>query len=53
MYEEHTGIGIDDIVIMMVAEDGQVQIFEKRTKDYVEKLETMMDQFYENLDVRL
>ena len=53
MYEEHTDIGIDDIVIMMVAEDGQVQIFEKRTKDYVEKLETMMDQFYENLDVRL
>ena len=53
MYEEHTDIGIDDIVIMMVAEDGQVQIFEKKTKDYVEKLETMMDQFYENLDVRL
>ena len=53
MYEEHTGIAIDDIVIMMVAEDGQVQIFEKKTKDFVEKLETMMDQFYENLDIRL
>lgn len=53
MYEEHTGICVDDIVIMMVAEDGQVQIFEKKTLDYVEKLETMMDQFYENLDVRL
>ena len=46
-------INIDDIVVMMVAEDGQVQIFEKKTIDYVDKLETMMDQFYENLDVRL
>jgi hypothetical protein len=53
MYEEHTGIAVDDIVIMMVAEDGQVQIFERKTKDFVEKLETMMDQFYENLDIRL
>jgi genome maintenance exonuclease 1 len=53
MYEEHTGIGIDDIVIMMVAEDGQVQIFEKKTLDYVDKLETMMDQFYENIDAEL
>ena len=38
---------------MMVAEDGQVQIFEKKTKDFEDKLETMMDQFYENLDVNL
>ena len=51
MYEEHTGIGIDDLVIMMVAEDGQVQIFEKKAADYLPKLETMMDDFYTNLDL--
>ena len=50
MYEEHTGISIDDIIIMMVAEDGQVQIFEKKTADYLPKLETLMDEFYTNLD---
>ena len=45
MYEEHTGISIDDIIIMMVAEDGQVQIFEKKTADYLPKLETLMDDY--------
>lgn len=51
MYEEHTGDQIEDIVIMMVAEDGQVQIFEKKTKDYLPTLEQYMDDFYTNLDV--
>ena len=51
MYEEHTGDSIEDIVIMMVAEDGQVQIFEKKTKDYLPALEQYMDDFYTNLDV--
>ena len=51
MYEEHTDINIDDIVVMMVAEDGQVQIFEKKAADYLPKLETMMDDFYTNLDL--
>jgi len=35
----------------MVAEDGQVQIFEKKTKDYLPALEQYMDDFYTNLDV--
>jgi len=51
MYEEHTGEAIENIVIMMVAEDGQVQIFEKKTSDYFSKLEMTMDNFYNNLDV--
>jgi len=49
MYEEHTGETIEDIVVMMVAEDGQVECFEKKASDYLPKLETMMDDFYENL----
>ena len=52
MYEEHTGDSIEDIVIMMVAEDGQVQIFEKKTKDFLPTLEQYMDNFYKFLDVR-
>ena len=49
MFEEHTGIAVDDIVIMMVAEDGSIQIYEKKTKDYLDKLEGMMEKFYEDL----
>jgi ClpP class serine protease len=48
MYEEHLGVSVDDIVIMMVAEDGQVNLFEKKTADYVEKLQTIMDEWYDN-----
>jgi CRISPR/Cas system-associated exonuclease Cas4 (RecB family) len=51
MFEEHTGEAIENIVIMMVAEDGQVQIFEKKTSDYFSKLAMTMDNFYNNLDV--
>jgi genome maintenance exonuclease 1 len=51
MYEEHTGIGIEDIVIMMVAEDGQVQIYEKKAADYLPKLEEMMDEFYKTIEL--
>ena len=51
MFEEHTDIAVDDIVIMMVAEDGSIQIYEKKTKDYLSKLAGMMAQFYADLDV--
>ena len=30
MFEEHTGEPVEDVVIMMVAEDGEVQLFEKK-----------------------
>ena len=49
MYEEHTGESVEDVVIMMVAEDGEVQLFEKKTADYLSKLEEIMDNFYETV----
>ena len=51
MYEEHTGETIEDIVIMMVAEDGQVQIYEKKAADYLPKLEEMMEEFYKTIEL--
>mgnify|MGYP003149349545 FL=1 len=49
MFEEHTGEPVEDVVIMMVAEDGEVQLFEKKTADYLPKLEELMDDFYETI----
>ena len=49
MYEEHTGESVEDIAIMMVAEDGEIQLFEKKTADYLPKLEELMDNFYETV----
>ena len=47
MYEEHTGEPVEAIVIMMVAEDGEIQLFEKKTADYLPQLEMLMEDFYE------
>ena len=49
MFEEHTGEPVEDVVIMMVAEDGEVQLFEKKTADYLPQLEVLMDDFYETV----
>ena len=49
MFEEHTGEPVEDVVIMMVAEDGEVQLFEKNTADYLPQLEVLMDDFYETV----
>ena len=35
MYEERTGTSIDQIVILVVTEDGEVQEFVKDKKDYL------------------
>ena len=51
MFEEHTGMAIENIVIMMVAENGTVQIYEKKTADYLPLLEEIMEEFYLNLDL--
>ena len=51
MFEEHTGRAVDDIVILMVAENGTVQIYEKKTADYLPQLEEIMEEFYLNLDL--
>ena len=51
MYEEHTKNPIDTIIVMLVAEDGSVDIYKKKTIDYLPHLEEMMDEFYLNLDL--
>ena len=51
MFEEHTGRVVDDIVILMVAENGRLQIYEKKTADYLPQLQEIMDEFYLNLDL--
>jgi len=50
MYEEHTGEAVDQLIIFMVAEDGQIEIFREDTKDYLPLLDEMMESFYNNLD---
>ena len=50
MYEEHTGEEVEQIVIMMVCEDGRVDIYKKKPKDYLSMLDEMMDEFYTNID---
>ena len=49
MYEEHTTEEIEAIVIIMVAEDGSIQIFKKKAADYFEKLERLMETFYADI----
>ena len=51
MYEEHTGEAVDQLILLMVAEDGQIEIFKEDTKDYLPLLDEMMQSFYNNLDV--
>ena len=51
MYEEHTGETVDQLILLMVAEDGQIEIFKEDTKDYLPLLDEMMQSFYNNLDV--
>jgi hypothetical protein len=35
----------------MVAEDGEVQIYKEKSADYAERLGTMMDDFYQTLNL--
>jgi genome maintenance exonuclease 1 len=49
MYEEWTQETIKELVILMVAEDGHVDIFQEKTIDYLPKLEEMMDQYYTDI----
>ena len=45
MYGERTGTPIDQIVIMVVTEDGVVQEFVKDKKDYLPLLEGAINEF--------
>ena len=47
MFEERTGIEINQIVILVVTEDGLVQEFVKDKKDYLKDLVETIDQFTE------
>ena len=47
MFTEHTGYSVDDLVIAMVAEDGQVELFNSKTELHLERLQVIMDEFYD------
>ena len=47
MYEERTGKPIDQIVILVVTEDGVVQEFIKEKHDYLPMLGDVLEQFNE------
>jgi hypothetical protein len=47
MFEERTGIEINQIVILVVTEDGLVQEFVKDKKDYLQDLVDTIDLFTE------
>ena len=49
MFEEHTGYSVDDLVIAMVAEDGQVELFKSKTKLHLTRLEEIMEEFYDTV----
>lgn len=49
MFEEMTGTNVDNLVIMMAAETGEVKTFEKKTKDYLPKLQSIMETWYDTL----
>ena len=49
MFEEHTKYPVDKVVIMMVSENATVQIWEKSTKDFVPRLEEIVESFYETV----
>ena len=45
MYEERTGLPTDQIVILVVTEDGQVQEFIKSKQEYIPLLEEAINEF--------
>ena len=46
MYEENFGTPIEQIVILIAAEDGSVAAHVKEKKDYIDELITSIDNFY-------
>ena len=45
MFEERTGTPIEQIVILVVTEDGHVQEFIKKKHEYLPKLVEVIDEF--------
>ena len=46
MYEEHFGRPIEQVVILIVTEEGTTQIFKKNKNDYLPKLKDAIEKFY-------
>ena len=47
MYYEMTGIAVEKIVTLMVCENGDVKVYEKRNKsDYIKLLTIKLTKFY-------
>lgn len=53
MYSDYTGDQIDDLAIVMVDEQGEVEVFKKKVSDYLPKLDELMNEFYDNVDEML
>ena len=50
MYEERTGTPIENIVILVVTEDGATQVFKKNKKDYLPLLKEAIEEFYRSIE---
>jgi genome maintenance exonuclease 1 len=46
MYEEHFNKPIEQVVILIVTEEGTTQIFKKNKNDYLPKLKDAIEKFY-------
>ena len=50
MYEERTGIPINNIVILIVTEDGATQVFKKDKQQYLAPLKESIEEFYKSIE---
>jgi ATP-dependent exoDNAse (exonuclease V) beta subunit len=50
MYEERTGIPINNIVILIVTEDGGTQVFKKDKHQYLVPLKESIEEFYKSIE---
>jgi genome maintenance exonuclease 1 len=48
MYEERYGVAIEDILILVVTEQGINQVFKKKKHEYIPKLIEAIDNFHGN-----
>ena len=51
MYEERTGTSIENIVILVVTEDGSTQVFKKKKHEYLPELKVAIEDFYKAMKV--
>ena len=51
MYEELFKKEIDQIVVIIGGEDGSIATYIKEKKDYIKKLETVIEDFYKMFEL--